>query len=200
MADGRGTRWNRYGGTPKHLATFGGETLLARTVRLVRISDPGAEIIITSHDPSYDIRGAFRYEPMNNVLEVDRFTWELIADNVCFLYGDTFYADGDIETIVKEPTEVLKFFGVRHSIVAIKVLGGERLRQCVKRVRERFLAGELERCIGWDVYNEYTGMKDGGRIPGPDFVKMSMETKNINTPKDYLLQKKVLEAEAWAGL
>lgn len=194
MADGRGTRWRDYDGTPKHLVTFGGETLLARTARLARSFDPDAEVIITSHDPSYETPGTTRHEPEHNVLEIDRFTRELIEDGVCFLYGDTFYADGDMKTIVEEPAEALKFFGMRRSIVAVKVRDGSLFRRCVERVRQRFLAGELDRCIGWDVYNEYAGMPDGGRVPGRDFVRVSEETKNINTPNDYLRKKRALEA------
>ena len=86
MADGKGTRWQNYNDIPKHFIEINGETLLARTVRLLRQGDPGCEVIITSHDPRYEVEGARRYEPKNNHLEIDRFTEELIEDNVCFLY------------------------------------------------------------------------------------------------------------------
>ena len=92
MADGKGTRWNNYGNTTKHLYEINGESLLARTVRLLRENNV-SDIIITSHNPKYEIDGAKRYEPKNNVLEIDRFTYELIEDDVCFLYGDTFYTE-----------------------------------------------------------------------------------------------------------
>ena len=66
MADGKGTRWNNYHNIPKHLIESGGETLLARTVRLLRENDARADIVITSHDPRYEVPGARRYEPQNN--------------------------------------------------------------------------------------------------------------------------------------
>ena len=87
MADGKGTRWGNYQDIPKHLIQIGGETLLGRTVRLLNEKDPGCEVVITSHDERYEFEGARRYEPKNNRLEIDRFTEELIADNICFLYG-----------------------------------------------------------------------------------------------------------------
>ena len=81
MADGKGTRWNNYHNIPKHLIEIGGETLLARTVRLLRENDALADIVITSHDPRYEVSGARRYEPQNNHLEIDRFTEELIEND-----------------------------------------------------------------------------------------------------------------------
>ena len=101
MADGKGTRWGNYSGIPKHLIKIGDETLLERTVRLIKQTDESNEIVITSHDYRYEVEGAVRYEPKNNVLEIDRFTDELIDDGVVFLYGDTYYTDDSIKTIVE---------------------------------------------------------------------------------------------------
>ena len=100
MADGKGTRWQNYIDIPKHFIEIIGETLLARTVRLLRQGDPGCEVIITSHDPRYEVEGATRDEPVNNHLESDRFTEELIADNVCFLYVDTYYSEDAADIII----------------------------------------------------------------------------------------------------
>lgn len=82
MADGKMTRWASSYGVPKHLLPIGDEALLGRLVRQIRENDPDAEVIVTSHDPRYGDYGATRYEPQNNVLEIDRFTQELIGDNV----------------------------------------------------------------------------------------------------------------------
>ena len=97
MADGKGTRWQNYNDIPKHLIEIGGETLLGRTVRLLKEGDPDGQVIITSHDSRYELPGAQRYEPKNNHLEIDRFTEELIEDQICFLYGDTFYSESAME-------------------------------------------------------------------------------------------------------
>ena len=98
MADGKGTRWNNYNNIPKHFIEVNGETLLARTVRLLHTYDKDCEVIITSHDSRYDVEGATRYEPKDNVLEIDRFTRELVEDDVCFLYGDTYYSDDAMDS------------------------------------------------------------------------------------------------------
>ena len=120
MADGKGTRWNNYHDIPKHFIEVGGETLLTRTVRLLRLFDAGCEIIITSHDPRYEVEGARRHEPVNNVLEIDRFTTELIENNVCFLYGDTFYSDSAIQSIVSTKTDDLMFLAMKNQSLPSK--------------------------------------------------------------------------------
>ena len=185
MADGKGTRWNNYHNIPKHLIEIDGETLLARTVRLLRENDARADIVITSHDPRYEVPGARRYEPQNNHLEIDRFTEELIADDVCFLYGDTFYSESVIQKIADTPAEKLLFFGNERSIVAIKVADGALFRQHVDRVRELFLAGKIEKCIGWQVYQSFEGLPFGEKTIAADYILIQDGTEDFNSPEDY---------------
>ena len=185
MADGKGTRWNNYHNIPKHLIEIGGETLLARTVRLLRENDARADIVITSHDPRYEVPGARRYEPQNNHLEIDRFTEELIADDVCFLYGDTFYSESVIQKIADTPAEKLLFFGNERSIVAIKVADGALFRQHVDRVRALFLPGKIEKCIGWQVYQSFEGLPFGEKTIAADYILIQDGTEDFNSPADY---------------
>lgn len=184
MADGKGTRWNNYRDIPKHFIEIDGETLLRRTVRLLREADPKCQVIITSHDPRYEVEGAVRYEPKNNVLEIDRFTTELIEDDVCFLYGDTYYAESAIRSIVETDTEDLLFFGNEKSIVAVKVKDAELFSQHVNRVRELFLQGKIEKCIGWQVYQSFLGLSfDEKKIAGK-YIYMEDGTRDFNSPED----------------
>lgn len=185
MADGKGTRWNNYHNIPKHLIEIDGETLLARTVRLLHENDARADIVITSHDPRYEVPGARRYEPQNNHLEIDRFTEELIADDVCFLYGDTFYSESVIQKIADTPAEKLLFFGNERSIVAIKVADGALFRQHVDRVRALFLAGKIEKCIGWQVYQSFEGLPFGEKTIAADYILIQDGTEDFNSPADY---------------
>lgn len=185
MADGKGTRWNNYHNIPKHLIEIDGETLLARTVRLLRENDARADIVITSHDPRYEVPGARRCEPQNNHLEIDRFTEELIADDVCFLYGDTFYSESVIQKIADTPAEKLLFFGNERSIVAIKVADGALFRQHVDRVRALFLAGKIEKCIGWQVYQSFEGLPFGEKTIAADYILIQDGTEDFNSPADY---------------
>ena len=78
MADGEGKRWKNYNGLPKHLIPVDGEPIIKRTIDQIRSIDDRGDIIITSHNESYEFEGAKRYEPESNHLEIDRFTEELI--------------------------------------------------------------------------------------------------------------------------
>ena len=184
MADGKGTRWQNYNDIPKHFIEIGGETLLGRTVRLLNEGDREAEVIITSHDPRYEVPGARRYEPLHNILEIDRFTEELIEDDVCFLYGDTYYSQAAMNTILQTGTDDMIFFGNERSIVAIKVKDGELFRSHVDNVRRLYLAGEIEKCIGWQVYQSFTGLPFGEKKIGPKYIVLEDGTEDFNSPED----------------
>ncbi len=189
MADGKGTRWQNYNDIPKHLIEIGGETLLGRTVRLLGQMDAGAEVIITSHDPRYEFPGARRYEPRHNLLEIDRFTEELIEDNICFLYGDTYYSEDAIATIANAEPEDILFFGNERAIVAIKIADGEKFRYHVDRVRKLFLDGKIEKCIGWQVYQSFLGLAFGEKNIDAKFVLLKDGTEDFNSPEDYNRRK-----------
>ncbi len=187
MADGKGSRWNNFLGCDKHEIRIGAETLLERTVRLLHEADPEAEIIITSHNAELSIKGAVRYEPKNNVLEIDRFTSELICDNMCFLYGDVLYSEASVKTIVDNfGREPVLFCGSEKSICAVLVKDGELFRSLYLEIRRRFLEGEITECKGWQVYHLYAGLPLESREIGSGFVFADSFTRDFNSPEDYL--------------
>ncbi len=184
MADGKGNRWNNYNDIPKHFIKIGEETLLERTVRLIKERLPESEVFITSHDARYEVEGATRYEPKNNVLEIDRFTEELIEDDICFLYGDTFYSEEAMDAITREEVEDILFFGNEKSIVAIKVRDGELFRQHVGHVRQLFLQKEIETCKGWQVYQSFIGLPYTEKQIAEKYIYIKDQTRDFNSPKD----------------
>ena len=186
MADGKGSRWNNYMGLDKHCISIGGETLMERTVRLLHENEPDAEVIITSHNEELSIKGALRYEPLNNVLEIDRFTSELIADDVCFLYGDVFYAEETLHRVVYDKsTERVLFFGNEKSICAVLVRDGEYFSSLADEVRSRYLKGELTQCKGWQVYHLHAQLPLEGKEIGEHFIRVTNLTCDFNSPEDY---------------
>ena len=185
MADGKGTRWANYQGIPKHLIEINGESLLERIVRLLKKYDRECEIIITSHDSRYEIEGAKRYEPRNNNIEIDRFTYELIEDDICFLYGDTYYSEEAIITIVNESLGDITFFGTSKSIVAIKVNTSEVVKYHIDKVKELYLNGKIQECIGWQVYQSYEDIPFGTKKIVNDFVIVDKTTRDFNSPVDF---------------
>ena len=187
MADGKGMRWNNYLGIPKHLAKVDGEKIISRTVRLLRkLVSADDEIIITSHDPRYEFNGSKRHEPLDNRYEIDRFTEELIVDDMVFLYGDTYYSKDALKRIVRTEIDTMLFFGDVKSIVAIKVRDSELFREHKDNVKEAYLAGNIKNCKGWQVYQSFMG-QDMNESPviKSNYIMIEDETKNINTPDDY---------------
>lgn len=184
MADGKGTRWNNFNEIPKHFIEIDGERIIDRCVRLLKENDSGCEIIITSHDPRYDIPGTTRYEPLNNILEIDRFTSELICDNICFMYGDTYYSENAIKTVTETPAEDILFFGNSKSIMAVKVSDGDLFRMHVDRVRKLYLEGKLKTCKGWQVYQSFTGLAPD--TIGDNFVFIEDSSRDFNSPEDLI--------------
>ena len=173
MADGKMTRWNNRL-VPKHLLPVHGEPILLRTVRLVQAYAPGAEVIITSHNPDYEAPGAVRYEPKSNSCEIDRFTWELIDDGVCFLYGDVYYTEQAIRRIVELPVKALGFAGNDTEIFAVVVGSGAYQKDCIRKLKERDPA-----CRGWQLYEI---AREDRRA---EICRIEDETTGFNTEEEY---------------
>lgn len=179
MADGKGIRWDNFTDCPKHLITINGETLLERLVRQLKSADFLAEIIITSRDDRYEVEGARRHVPLNNEVEIDRFTQELIRNDICFLYGDTYYTDEAIQKIIAKNTDSVAFFGNIDRIFAVKAFDGEFFGAMIARVKIDNPDGK-----GWDVYQVFSGLKR--KEIGQNYFLINDETTDFNTPTDYL--------------
>ena len=185
MADGKGTRWNNYKNVPKHLVEVNGEVLLARIVRLLKKFDKDSDVIITSHDTRYEFDGSTRYEPLNNMLEIDRFTYELIDNNICFLYGDTYYTEETIKKIIDSDPEDILFFGNQKSIVAIKIKDAELFKKHINNVKQLYLSNKIKNCKGWQVYQSFQNLEFDKKEIKDKFVIVDNETVDYNTPDDY---------------
>ena len=186
MADGESSRWHG-DGPPKHLVQAGGNQLLARTVHLLHHCGVTANaIIVTSHDQRYAMPGARLYAPLDNHREIDRFTRELIEDDVCFLYGDTYYSLAAITRIVDSVTPGVLFLGSKDSIVAVKIGSAALFRQGLALVEEAIANGTLTDGKGWHVYKAMHGIDFDSSATGDDFVLLDDLTSNINTWDDYV--------------
>lgn len=193
MADGKMTRWEKRDTLPKHLVKVNGETLLARLVRQLKEYDPDCEIIITSHNEKYEIPGALRYEPENNIYEIDRFTWELIEDDVCFLYGDTYYTDGCISEITDCETDSLYFFGNRTSVFAVLAGDADLMKECIKDVKCLYIDGRIKECRGWQLYQRFENLPYDKITVKGSFTLIEDGSMGINTAEEY---EKLLEYTA----
>lgn len=121
MSAGQGSRWNNYLGITKQEAKINGENLLERIVRLIKKYDSNSKIIIVSNNCNHYVEGAELHSPIYNDYYKSKYTFELIDEEVTYLYGDTFYEDEIIDKIVNSEIEDIMFYGNSKAIVGLKV-------------------------------------------------------------------------------
>lgn len=196
MANGKGRRWGHYNGVPKHLISFNGETLLARTVRLIHEFDITGEVIISSANLAYEIEGAAIHVPLRSDREIDRFCYELIQDNVCFLYGDVFYTEKTMAQIVERSVKDILFFGTNKTIVAVKVRDGKLMRRYLDTLIGMVDDGALKDAKGWQLYHAVQEMPLDGYAISYGYVLIDDCTTDFNTPEEFeVFRKRSLDGE-----
>ena len=193
MAAGAGTRWNNYLGVPKHLIEINGETLLGRTTRLLK--ENGVEdYIITCADPRYKQYGPTSPQSHHDC-EIDRFEESLVDGPVCYLYGDVYYTENAIKTIVETQTDDILFFGHEYEIFAIKIVNRELFFKCKTTVKHLYLTHQINRCIGWEVYRCMHHIPYEEHYITDRYVKILDGTDDIDYPYEYEAFKKKWEAK-----
>ena len=193
MADGEGKRWNDHLGIPKHLVEIGGETLLERTTRLLR-ENGVQDYIITCSDERYSQYGLTMRQTVRDC-EIDRFEESIVDGPVCYLYGDTYYTDNAIKTIVNAKIKDYMFFGHRYEIFAIKITSPSIFFDAKKKVKELYQENIITRCIGWEVYRHLEHIPYDCHIIKEDGKYCLIEdgTDDIDYPADYEAFKKEKE-------
>jgi len=182
MCAGKGKRWNNYLGVPKHLITINNETLLQRTTRLLKENNIN-DYLITGKDERYKQYGKL-IPQTNNDCEIDRF--EETSDNeICYLYGDVYYSEDAIKTIVNTDTSDVMFFGSEDEIFAIKIKDRNLFFKHKAIVKEKYLKEEIFRCIGWEIYRSMNNIPFDEHIINNRYCKILDETDDIDYPEDY---------------
>lgn len=205
MSDGRAIRWYNekqnelWGNDTKQMVLVDGEPILHRTVRLC--AENGIEDIwITSHKSEHDVPGATRYEPEINF---DKFyaakkIWDL--EGTVFLYGDCFYTEEAMKTIIETDHDNIIFFGrfgesalLGHygEIFGVKVIGAEAFDRFKEAVLNIFVWKELEkgRNGAWEIYRYLNGIR-GPQVNEHNFyenhyVEIDDFTDDFDTPEYY---------------
>lgn len=191
MCAGDGKRWNNYLGVPKQLIEIDNEPLLYRTIRLLKQNGVHKnEILITMHpdiEPfNVDVGQVINYTKY----EIDRFYYA--KGQVIYLYGDVYYSERAIKSILSED---YMFFGRNGSstitnkpykeLFAVKG-DGDTIKQYVDKVRNLYENGQIDRCIGWNLYETYYNTKDATHI-----FNINDETDDFDTPEDYHNYKRI---------
>lgn len=192
MAAGNGTRWSDYLGVPKHLVEINGETILGRTTRLLKENGIN-DYIITCHDPRYAEYGE-TVEPLDSDCEIDRFDEGAAPDGpICYIYGDVYFSEEAMKTIVETETDDVVFFGHDWEIFAIKVVNRDHFFHHKYKVKSLFLLDKIDRCIGWEIYRSMNNIDLDTHEITHKYIKIMDGTDDIDYPEEYEDFKRQME-------
>lgn len=87
-------------------------------------------------------------------VKLNASTQELIEDNVCFLYGDTWYEEEVIDRIMHDQNPAgVGFYGNGKDIAAVKVHDSSLFRVHVKIVGDSAIPGIPQKNVAWKVWH-----------------------------------------------
>lgn len=186
---------------PRHLSIVKGEPLVKRTIRLLKENGIN-DVIITSHDTRFDNLGAIRYEPKYNDYKpkenkgywLNGFPIELMNEPVTFLFGDVYYSENAIKTILNADTTSTLFFcsngklGYSEKYIkkhdepfGYKVVDVELFKKHIELVKK--LKDEGKTCrhpVVWELYRSINGIDVNEHLLTNNYVAINDETCDVD--------------------
>lgn len=109
-AAGKGTRWQNFRGTPKHLTTINGEILIHRTIK--QFSNYSNNIVVIAKSPD-NIPAVIEYpieEKTNDAAKLwsSNHLWSTTERNI-IAFGDVWFSEKAVDTITSN-TDPIQFF------------------------------------------------------------------------------------------
>lgn len=189
--------------TPRQLTEINGEPLVKRTVRLLK-ENGIKDILITSHDERFDNLGAIRYEPLHNEYDpinktgywLNAFPIELLNEPICFIFGDVYFSEEAIKTIVETNTDSTLFFCtyknkdmkyIKHhdEPLAYKVVDYELFKKHIDIVKRRKDNDECCRePVVWELYRDINGQYINEHKMTTNYVAINDISCDIDSIKD----------------
>ena len=187
--------------TPKPLSIINGETLIERTIRLLK--ENGVEdILISSNDNRFEKYGTviyhentYRYE--NGEVEgywVDAYY--PIDKPTIYLHGDVYYSEDAIKKILTYNPKVNTFIG--NEVARNKehlnwgepfgwiIVNQKEFRDAINKTKQLQDEGKLERgyAISWEVYRVLNGLDPNIQYINDDtYLCIDDETIDIDAPE-----------------
>ena len=163
----------------------------------------------------FDDLGATRYEPLNNDFDyikrtgywLNAFSVELMNEPVCFIWGDVYFSENAIKTIVETETDSTLFFCTYQNKspkyikehdepLAYKVVDCELFKKHIEIVKKRKDNGECCRePIVWELYRDIHGLYINEHVMTDDYIAINDESCDIDSEEDLVLLNKVLKGE-----
>lgn len=190
---------------PRQLLEINGESLIGRTVRLLK-ENGIKEILITSHDKRFDNLGAKRYEPKFNGYRprenkgywVEAFPIELLDEPATFLLGDVYYSEEAIKTIVESNTESILYFCsyknqhekyIKHhdEPFGFKVVDCDKFKEHIQKMKEYKDSGNAPRePIAWELYRSINNIPLRTHTITDNCIIINDETCDVDTPQNII--------------
>lgn len=201
MAAGTCKRWNNYLSIPKQLAPIQGEPIIKRTIRLLKERGVTDIWVTVRHTRQYGELGVKEYINLeHNQYSIDRLYGARELAPAIYLYGDVYYTETAIDTILTDSND-LRFFGRRHAgviknnreIYAIKA--NDFVIQKAAELREMHanhkvlnsLGGHLLfHCLGIPVNHRTRDHVASDEQLTPMFTDIDDETTDFDYPKEYV--------------
>jgi len=187
---------------PRQLSVVCGEPIIKRTIRLLK-ENGIKDILITSHDKRFDNLGATRYEPLYNDYIpnkqgywISAFPIELLNEPICFLFGDVYYSENAIKTIVETPTDSTLFFCsydnkdkkyIKHhdEPLGYKVVDYELFKKHIQKIKDFKDSGKAPRePIVWELYRSINNQPLTEHYMTKNYIAINDESCDIDTNKD----------------
>lgn len=185
---------------PRQLSKINGERLLDRTIRLLK-ENGVKDIIVTGR---YKLKDVIVYDPLDNDFDyntesgywLNAFSNEFLIEPVCFIWGDVYFSENAIKTIVNTDTDSALFFcsyqNKSHRYIkewdepfAYKVVDTDLFRTHRDRVKRLFDEGKTERHpIVWELYRSINGIDVNEHRLENNVVIINDITCDIDTPGD----------------
>ena len=201
--------------TPKQLKEVNGEPLVKRTIRLLK-QNGIEDIAISSTDTRFDNLGVPRLEH-NNTFEVikedgkDKIKGYWVdafypsEDPICYLYGDVFYTNECIKTIINTQTEDILFFASTkvcredyfkqwEEPFAFKVVNQKRFKEAIQICKRKRDNGETKRePISWEVYRVLNGIPINKHRITTGFIPINDMSTDIDNENDIIELEKIIK-------
>lgn len=199
MCGGNYKQWE----TPKQLQIVNGETLIARTIRLLK-ENGITDIAISSNDPRFDNFGVPRLEHKNDFETNGKKTikgywvdaFYPTDESVTYLFGDVYYTDYAISKIRDNSTNGVLFFGSRkinrenyhkewEEPFAFKVANQEMFRKAIDTCKFMKDKKKTKRePIAWEVYRVLNGIDINTHLIKDNYVAIDDETTDFDYPEE----------------
>lgn len=187
--------------TPKHLSIVKGERLVERTIRLLK--ENGIEdIAISSNSPLFDGLGVPRLEHNNTYKQINGTqegywldAYYPMQDPVCYLYGDVYYTEQAIKTIIDNKDKGNILFGTsiaRNELhqnwgepFAYKVNDPITFFKGIEAVKKLQDEGKTKRMpVSWELYRYLNGLDVNIQRITNNYIDIDDGTMDIDYPED----------------